>query len=369
MSNAPNYAFSTMEANGAYNRHAKLPAGGIALTLQRLERVIECIAFDSPNQPIIIGDYGSSQGKNSLAPISLAISALRKRLGLDRPILVCHIDRPTNDFNSLFELLDADPNAYGQGDPNVFPSAIGRSFYEQVLPCNCVDMAWSSYAAMWVSRIPALIPNHFFVPAGTGAVRAEFDRQGARDWEIFLSLRSAELRHGGRLIVVMPGVREDETTGFEGIVDHANEVLATMVEEGAVTAEEKARMIVGAWPRRKRELLAPFRREGQFHGLTVEHSDAWTLADPAWADYERDGDRQALARSQALFFRSIFVPTLASALARVRAGDTEAFRAFADRVETGLRQRLAMQPAPLHSIVEMIVIAKRGTACKNPTYS
>jgi SAM dependent carboxyl methyltransferase len=193
-------------------------------------------------------------------------------------------------------------------------------------------------------------------------VLAASSHQGAKDWETFLSLRAAELRSGGRLVVVVPGVDENGTSGFEGIMNHANEVLVDMVAEGAITVDERARMVLGVWPRRKRELLAPFEIDGEFHGLTVEHSETSALPDPRWADYERVEDRQALARGQALFFRSIFVPSLASALTRVRAGDDDAFAAFADRVERGLRHRLTKQPAPLHSVVETIVLAKQEAA-------
>ena len=362
MPHEPNSAFSAMEGNGSYNKHAKQPAEGAALALPHLKRVVEAMALDSADRPIVIADYGSSQGKNSLAPMGLVVGAMRRRLGQGRPILVCHVDRPSNDFNSLFEVLDADPHTYGRDDPNVFSCAIGRSFYKNVLPSNYVDVGWSSFAAMWISRIPAFIPDHFSAFASTGAVRAEFDRQGAQDWEAFLSLRAAELRPGGHLIVVMPGVHKNGVTGFEGIMDHTNEVLVEMVTEGAITADERARMVLGVWPRSKRELLAPFSRDGQFHNLIVEHSETSLLADPWWGDYERDGDHEALATRHALFFRTIFVPTLASALDRVRAGDPEAFQAFADRVETGLRHRLATQPTLLHSVVETIVIAKQGSA-------
>src|SRR6266436_5803255 len=243
MSHEPNSASSAMEGNGSYNKHARQPAEGAALALPHLKRVVETMTLYSADRPIVIADYGSSQGKNSLAPMRLAVDAMRRRLGQDRPILVCHVDRPSNDFNSLFEVLDADPHTYGRDDPNVFPCAIGRSFYANVLPSNYVDVGWSSYAAMWISRIPALIPDHFWVFGSTGAVRTEFDRQGVQDWEAFLSLRATELRGGGHLIVVVPGVYENGATGFEGIMHHANEVLVEMVTEGAITAEECARMV------------------------------------------------------------------------------------------------------------------------------
>ena len=105
---------------------------------------------------------GSPAPWRGTAPTTGTVSVLRRRLGLDRPIMVCHIDRPSNDFNSLFELLDTDPHRYGVDDPYVFPCAIGRSFYGSVLPPNSVDIGWSSFAAMWLSRVPALISNHFY---------------------------------------------------------------------------------------------------------------------------------------------------------------------------------------------------------------
>jgi len=145
-----------MEGKGAYNRYAKLPAGGAALALPLLEKAVRCVALDTSDQGIVIADYGSSQGKNSMVPMQIAISSLRRRVGGSRPISVFHVDQPSNDFNALFEVLDADPDRYVLDDPNVFPGAIGRSSYESVLPPNSVHLGWCSYAAVWLSRIPTL---------------------------------------------------------------------------------------------------------------------------------------------------------------------------------------------------------------------
>ena len=186
----------------------------------------------------------------------------------------------------------------------------------------------------------------------------EFERQGARDWETFLSLR-AELRSGARLVVVLPGVTDDGITGFERIMDQANAVLADMVADGALTAEDRARMTIGNYPRRKSELLAPFERDGRFQQLSVEEFETAELPDAAWTDYERDGNREVLATRHARFFRSTFMPSLASALDPVRSGDAEALRLFADRLEAGLRERVASQPSAMHSFVQIIVFAKR----------
>jgi SAM dependent carboxyl methyltransferase len=113
--------------------------------------------------------------------MQVAIRILRTRLGPNHAISVFHIDQPSSDFNTLFKVLDADPDRYVLNEPNVFPVAIGRSFYESVLPPDSVHLAWCSYAAVWLSRIPTLIPGHFISLRGTEAVRAEFARQGTQD--------------------------------------------------------------------------------------------------------------------------------------------------------------------------------------------
>jgi hypothetical protein len=174
-----------MEAKGSYNRNARIPAGGAALALQLLQEAVERMRFGDRDSPVMVGDYGSSQGKNSLPPIHVVIIYLRERVRSGKPIFVFHIDQPTNDFNTLFEVLDKDPDRYTRDEPNVFPCAIGRSFYEQVLPSESVHPAWSSYAAVWLSRIPGPIPGHFVAHMAAGAAHAVFEHQAARDWETF----------------------------------------------------------------------------------------------------------------------------------------------------------------------------------------
>lgn len=357
MSTTPMHSHGVMEGDGAYNRHATIPARGIALALPFLEEVVTQV--DSGNQPVVIADYGSSQGKNSLAPVRAAIRKLRPRLSLDRPILVFHIDQPSNDFNTLFNVLDTDPDTYTFDEPNVFPCAIGRSFYQNVLPSHSVTLGWSSYAAVWLRRIPTRISGHFVAMRGSEAERAAFQSQAAQDWEAFLSLRAGELRSGGRLLIVLPACNDDGVSGFEDLMDHANAALAEMVDAGAVRAEERERMVLGTYPRRRCDLLAPFRSEGQYQGLTVQSCELSALPDSAWADYERDRNREALATKHARFFRSVFVPSLALSL--TQAHNAQQRRIFADHLENGLKRRLAKQIAPLHSFVQIFVASKRGS--------
>jgi len=70
-----------MEGGGSYNRNsAQQGAGGIS-ALPLLEKAAASVAIEPDNDPVVIADFGSSQGRNSLLPLGIAIKSLRRRLG------------------------------------------------------------------------------------------------------------------------------------------------------------------------------------------------------------------------------------------------------------------------------------------------
>jgi hypothetical protein len=321
-----------------------------------LEMAARELVLDPGEGPVVIADYGSSQGRNSLAPIRAAIATLRQRLSLTRPICVVHVDVAENDFSTLFDVLDTAPDSYLADDPNVFPSAIGRSFYRPVLPTGQVHLGWSSYAAVWLSRAPTQIPDHFWILSSSGATRDQFERQAARDWEAFLTLRARELRSGGRLVVALPAAPDEGVSQIQRGMDHANAALAEMVADRALTADERARMMLLSYPRRRDELLAPFARNKRFAGLIAQSCEVFPVPDLAWGEYERDRDNEKLAAKHTGFFRATFMPSLASALSPDRdAGDRQI---FVDQLANRLMRRLAADPAPIHLLVQAIMLAK-----------
>jgi hypothetical protein len=351
MSETPLQPTGGMESGGAYNRYATVQAAGALTPMQLLETTARDCDL-SGDGPIVIVDYGSSQGRNSLPPMRAAIEALRARAGPDRPIWVYHEDLPLNDFNALFAVVATDPDSYLRNRQNVFASAIARSFYEPVLPANSVHLGWSSYAAQWFSRIPTTIPDHFAPSLAKGETRAAFEAQGAVDWARFLALRSEELRRGGKLVVAVPGMEENGATGFERLANDANGSIAQMVNDGLIAADERARIVVGAIPRRRSELLAPFARHGRFHGLEAEHCQLYPVDDLAWLKYKEDGFAEALAATRAAFFRVTFGPSLAGVLSPERRPD------FLNALESGIKRRQADHPAPMNTFVAAIVVAK-----------
>ena len=89
----------------------------------------------------------------------------------------------------------------------------------------------------------------------------------------------------------------------------------------------------------------------------MELCDVSVLEDTARRDYERDKDKETLARKHALFFRATFMPSLATAL--TPAEDVEQHRAFGERLVAGLMHCLKERPAPVHSFVQTLLLNKR----------
>lgn len=347
---------AVMEGQGSYNQHALRPSAANAIALPLLEQAARQVDPGPDNRPILIADYGASQGRNSLRPIGAAIAALRERFGTGRLVRVTHTDLPDNDFSTLFHTVRDDPDSYMRDDPNVFADAIGRSFYETVLPPEQVSLGWSSHAACWLSRVPAYIPGHFHDLRATGAAREAFDAQAAADWLTFLSLRARELRSTGRLIVVLPAV---DDAGFQGtgkIFDAANDSIAELVDRGVINPDERARMVTPSRIRNRAQLLAPFAETGSFEGLTVEHCEVSHFTDAEWLAYREHGDARVLATQRARFFRAVFLPVLTMALDPTRTIDDRC--AFADALEATLVRHLIGELCEIPSTGAVMVLAR-----------
>ena len=345
-----------MEA-GAYNRSSRVQAGGLRPALPLLEQAARSAALAPGVEPIVIADYGSSAGHNSLLPMRVAIAALRERVGEGRPISIVHTDVPGNDFAGLFDTLLNDPDSYRHGAAAVYSSAVGQSFYEQILPPESVSLGWSSWAVQWLSRTPGPIPDQIQVSySRDAAARADYERQAAEDWRNFLLHREAELRGGGRLVVITMALRDDGSFGYELILPALYESLLNLVREGLIGEQEVHRMVIPTVGRRRADFQAPFDSAGRFGRLVMETADVFLGEDGIWAEYERDRDKEAFGTRWAAFCRASVFQTLSLGLAG-GAGDPR-HGEFIARLERHLAARLAKAPARMNLPLARLVVAK-----------
>jgi hypothetical protein len=334
-------------------------AAGLAPAVPWLTEAAKLVPLGLPEGPLIVADYGSSQGRNSLGPLGAAIGVLRERAGADRPISVVHTDLPGNDFSALFQTVAADPDSYLRGDANIFPYAVGRSFYESLFPPGSVTLGWSSWAVQWMSRVPDAVPDHIHCSrSAVASVRAAYARQGAEDWRTFLALRGHELCRGGRLVILLLAWDEDGDTHFGLPLDHIQAALTEFVAEGFVSPGEHARMTIPTVFRSRTDLLAPFAATGRFAGLEMAQLDIFACPDPIWEAFEGSGDAEALGLRWAAFTRAWAAPTLSAALESTSADGRAA--AFGDRLEAELSKRVAAAPARTPITLGRVHLVKAG---------
>jgi hypothetical protein len=350
-----------MEGHGAYNRSSRVQAAGLLPAVDLLERAARSAALPPPPHTIVVADYGSSEGHNSLLPIAVAIRSLRQRIGAERSIGVVHTDLPDNDFSALFRTLATEPDSYLHGDPAVFPSAIGRSFYQQLLPSESVTLGWSSWAVQWLSRVPATIPDQVQVAYSRDPeARDAFARQASEDWRCFLMHRSRELRPGGRLVVLTMALDDNGDFGYRPLLEAIYASLVAMADHGVISADELRRMAIPTVGRSRDDLASPFTGPGRVEGLAIEHIEVFAAEDRIWEQYEASGDARAFGAQWAAFTRASVFPTLAAGL-QGDGGGRRSVRFF-DSLEAGVAMLLAAAPERMLIPLAMLLLVKEGAS-------
>ncbi|KUI03003.1 SAM-dependent methyltransferase [Mycobacterium sp. IS-3022] len=346
--------------SGSYTAGSRLQAAGLQAAIKLFEEAAAAVPVPRLPQPFVIADYGASTGHNSLLPICAAIAVLRKRTRTDHSTLVVHTDVPENDFTALFRTLAEDPDTYLSKDAATFASAIGRSFYSQIMPSSSVNLGWSSWAVHWLSRVPAPIPDHVHVAYSRDeSVRAAYARQAAQDWQEFIAFRGRELRRGGRLVVMTTAVDDDGESGYRPVLGALVDTIDELAADRLLSTDEVYRMGIPIVGRSESDFLAPFAPKGRFEQLEIEHLEVFDAGDRFWQQYQVDGNADAFGAQWASFCRAAVFPTLVSALD----GGTEPRSAeIFDRLEAGVAARLAAAPEKTQIPMAHLVLTKRPRA-------
>jgi hypothetical protein len=348
-------------ASGSYTASSRLQAAGLLGAINLFEAAAKAVPLPKPPQPIVIADYGASTGHNSLLPISAAIAVLRTRTRPEHSVLVAHTDVADNDFTGLFQTLEEDPDSYLKKDAAVFASAIGRSFYTQILPSNSVNLGWTSWATQWLGRIPAPVPDHLQVAYSSDEkIKAAYAKQAAHDWHEFVAFRGRELCPGGRLVVLTMAVGDDGEFGYRPLFREMLAELSELVAQGLITEDELHRMCIPTVSRCAADFHTPFAPKGRFERVEIEHLEVFDAEDRFWTQYQVDHDATAFGTKWAAFVRASAFPTMAAALDGGRADPRSG--EFMNRLEAGVAARLAAEPEQMQIPLAQLVLWKRPKA-------
>lgn len=345
--------------SSSYTENSRLKAAGLRPAITLFEQAAKVVPIPRSPRPIVIADYGAATGHNSLLPISAAIAVLRNRTRTEHSILVTHTDVPDNNFTALFHTLSDDPDTYLKKDGASFASAIGRSFYSQIMPSNSVNLGWSSWAIQWLSQVPGPVPDHVQVSyTRDESVRAAYARQAAQDWHEFVAFRGRELCPGGRLVLMTMAIGEDGEFGYRPLLTAMIATLDELVGKGLVTADERAGMSIPTVGRHARDFLSPFAPSGTFEKLSIAHLDVFDAEDRFYDEYRVDKNATSFGARWAAFARASVFPTLAGTLADGQRDERR--EQFLDDLEAGIATRLAADPQRMQIPLAHVVIEKKA---------
>lgn len=340
-----------MQGDGFYNRHFVLQEAAIHHVQPIWRSVVEAAAVRKDS--FVLADYASSQGKNSLPPINLALDRILRLAPATASIEVIHTDLPSNDFSSLFAMLETDPDSYLRRDSRLSALAVGRSYFQPILPAGKVDLAWNSWSLQWLSRPPQPIPDAIFIDCSNdAATRRAYADQMRADWENFLTCRSAELAPGGRLFSMFVADRPD-LTGWRPFWSSLWSVLAEMKAEGALAAAQLDAISLPVGARTVEDLRKPFDADGVFAQLRLERLEMIKGPDPFWDAFVETGDAVTFGWRWSNMARAVVGPIIAEALARDPDKDrreNEIFERFA--------RKMTDSPQSVAHCLAVVVLAK-----------
>ncbi|CAF4026680.1 unnamed protein product, partial [Rotaria sp. Silwood1] len=87
----------------SYNLNSSPQLAAVEASIPFIREAIDVFDISSSSNPLIIADFGSAQGLNSMYAMKMIIEHLKKKDERCQ-ILVIHNDLPTNDWISLFEV-------------------------------------------------------------------------------------------------------------------------------------------------------------------------------------------------------------------------------------------------------------------------
>ena len=330
---------TAMEGGGFYNQNSALQASGISLLLNLWSQV--CRAASCSGEPLTIVDYASSQGRNSMLPMRIAIKAMRDRTTPETPIEIIHTDLPSNDFSALFLALEEDANSYLENSPHVYPAAIGRNYFQPLFPEGRVNLGWNTFSLQWLSKHSAAPSDH--IVSGLSQLDQTVDAvhfQQAEDWKLFLKFRAAELRPGAKLLTAFTG-KSEGLSGWEWLCNELWSAAQDMGRDGSLSAEDLTHLTIPIGFRTVDEIKAPFKATGRFAGLELEHVEYLKIPDPFWEDFQKSADSVRLAQRHRDLTRAWAAPTLMGTLSSKRHHTLlidELFKRFGARVSANPRQ-------------------------------
>jgi hypothetical protein len=321
-----------------YDSHSALQLEANQRNLQPLAAAL--VASLRPNQPLILADFGSATGLNSMKTFTQAIQTLREYSQTE--VQVIHVDLPSNAWSVLFNNAANSEHSYVRL-PGTYTCGIGRSNFDRLFPENHLSVGYSTFSLHWLSKRAACKHQFRRFCEEDSACLAEIRSIAMEDLRKFLSYRALELIPGGRLLIQTP-VSKLELDGFY-------EALRDMEASGSIGAELLETFTI-PWYLRSEEDYEKVISE--IPDLRVFQKTVTELIDPFYRKLQEDQDLEAYASTVMQASRTATENLFKSA-----------FSAYGDRQEALLeefygrvKEYVKAKAKPMHTKQMLLVLEK-----------
>jgi hypothetical protein len=315
-----------MKGEGYYDLHSEYQRRIIEGGDELIREAVSGLELAAVRDSLTVADYGAGTGGSSVHAVRAAFEAVRAR-DAELPLTAIHNDVLSNDFTQVFENIAGEGGYLALPGGPVYATAVGGSFFGQVVPDRSVDLGLCSNAAHWFrEQRPQPIEGGMYHSDASSNARDALAAGAAEDWLAFLTARAAELKPGGRFLVQGIGSVHD---GDRGERVSASKLLAAMwrvadqlANEGLLHPELLASYVFPVYCRSPEEVAAP--AEGDLADLLeVVSVRVDEVPNPYWEAYERDDDPEAYAEVYTQFVRAFSESTLMANLFEPGATGTE----------------------------------------------
>ncbi|CAI0379343.1 unnamed protein product, partial [Linum tenue] len=275
------------QGESSYANNSKAQALHARSVVHILEETLDLVHLQPPPPPhhhqsavFQVVDLGCSSGNNTVDTVEAIIKHMIKRYraaGLDLPEFAAFFsDLPSNDFNTLFQLLPSDGG--GVAGVEYYSAGVAGSFYKRLFPARSIDFFHSAFSLHWLSQVPERVMDkrqsaynrgRVFIHGAKEATVAAYKQQFQADLGAFLRARSVEMKSGGTMFVVCLGRTSPDPTdqGGAGLLfgTHFQDAWNHLVQQGLVSSEKRDNFNIPIYAPTSQEFKDVVEANGSFH--------------------------------------------------------------------------------------------------------
>ncbi|CAN4102666.1 unnamed protein product [Withania somnifera] len=230
-----------------------------------LKETLDGVQLNSPEIPFVIADLGCSCGSNTIFIIDVIVEHMSKRyeaIGQEPPEFSAFFsDLPSNDFNTLFQLLPPLANngcgsmeecLASNSHRSYFAAGVPGSFYRRLFPARSIDVFYSAFSLHWLSQVPDIVldkrstaynKGKIYIHGANESTANAYRKQFQTDLAYFLGSRSKEMKRGGSMFLACLGRTSVDPTdqGGAGLLfgTHFQDAWDDLVQEGLITSDKR----------------------------------------------------------------------------------------------------------------------------------